>query len=94
MRVRVCVSVCVCTYVHTVSPHVCTPHATAWHAPARQETDHQEAATIDPKWFEGLEEGVPVEHPLKVSQACRQARSVDDGLSLRVGLGQYVCLSV
>ena len=29
-------------------------------------TDHQDMATIDPKWFDGLEEGVPIEHPLKV----------------------------
>ncbi|TFJ82394.1 hypothetical protein NSK_006305 [Nannochloropsis salina CCMP1776] len=28
--------------------------------------DHQEYAYVNPKWFEGLEEGIPVEHPLKM----------------------------
>lgn len=30
--------------------------------------DHQEYAYVNPKWFEGLEEGIPVEHPLKVTR--------------------------
>ncbi|GAB5037352.1 Hypothetical protein NocV09_07400070 [Nannochloropsis oceanica] len=35
-------------------------------APQGHESEHQEQAYINPKWFAGLEEGVPVEHPLKM----------------------------
>lgn len=51
---------------------VCDPSSYPSPPTVQDPTDHQEAAYVDPKWFDGLEEGVPVEHPLKVDrEPCR-----------------------
>ena len=50
--------------------------------------------TIDPKWFDGLEAGVPIENPIKVRRegglgvtGCREGRAEVGGVAERTEMG-------